>query len=425
MIDRRTEELIAAYLVGGMTPEELAELEATLRRDPESQRAFASQCRQEMLLRQVVRVAGHAATEPAVAQSAPIRFPHAVRPPRRTSQRRRAIGGGAQRVMGIVAAAAAVVVMLLIGAALSRPQSATAPLLARLEAVAGEVTVTDVDGAARRGSTGDALHHGHRVRLGGGTSATIACVAEGATFRAADAADLAVRDGGDGVRIELRTGMVAATVAKQAPGRRVTVHTPEAEVTVVGTRFTVDAAGGSTDVAVSEGRVRVTQRSSGRSLLLEAGQRVTVSATGAFPPPAPRAPAVTAPQAPREPAGTAGVVAFKLLDADADVPIPAHDPLVDGATVVLSALPTRRLNILATTRGGVKAVRFSLDGQPAARTRPEGVPPFALAGDTGGDFHAWTPSPGRHVLVATAYSDVQATQPLGEPLTIAFTVDER
>jgi len=114
------------------------------------------------------------------------------------------------------------------------------------------------------------------------------------------------------------------------------------------------------------------------------------------------------------PAGEAAVVGFTLINADTNQPI---GPLKDGATLDLSKLPTRNLNVRADTRPArVGQVRFRLDGKTV---QTEGTPPYALGGDRGGNYGAWTPSPGRHTLAATPLPRGGAR---GKTLTIRFTV---
>ena len=113
------------------------------------------------------------------------------------------------------------------------------------------------------------------------------------------------------------------------------------------------------------------------------------------------------------------VVGFTLMDADSDQPL--LDPLNSGATINLGTLPTRNLNVRANVSGSpIGSVRFAYDGNSAFRT--ENTAPYALAGDTSGDFNAWTPSVGSHSLSATPYSSTGATGTAGTPLTITFTV---
>ena len=126
-----------------------------------------------------------------------------------------------------------------------------------------------------------------------------------------------------------------------------------------------------------------------------------------------------APKLPTRPDATEGaVVGFVLINADTGQPI---GPLRNGATLDLSKLPTRRLNIRArTTPDTVGSVRFGLDGNAAFRT--ENAAPYALAGDTAGVYHPWTPTPGRHTLTATPYHRPGARGTAGKPLSVRFTV---
>lgn len=112
------------------------------------------------------------------------------------------------------------------------------------------------------------------------------------------------------------------------------------------------------------------------------------------------------------------VSGLTLIDADSDRAI---GPLTDGMTLDLSKLPTRRLNVRAeTTPGVVGSVRFGLDAKTNYRTESDA--PYALAGDTDGDYRAWTPSAGTHTLTATAYSGPKATGTASPGLVVRFTV---
>jgi hypothetical protein len=120
---------------------------------------------------------------------------------------------------------------------------------------------------------------------------------------------------------------------------------------------------------------------------------------------------------PAAPAGQA-VSSFTLVNADTDADL---GPLASGAALNLAALPTRNLNVRANTSPAtVGSVRFGYDGN--ANYRTESSAPYALAGDTGGDYGVWTPTLGTHSLTATPYSGSGATGTAGTPLTIAFSV---
>ena len=112
------------------------------------------------------------------------------------------------------------------------------------------------------------------------------------------------------------------------------------------------------------------------------------------------------------------VVSSALIDADLDVDI---GPLQNGDTLNLSTLPTRHLNVRANTSPSpVGSVRFALDANGNYRT--ENTLAYSLAGDTGGNYVAWTPSVGSHTLAATPYTGANATGTVGTPLTVTFTV---
>lgn len=118
------------------------------------------------------------------------------------------------------------------------------------------------------------------------------------------------------------------------------------------------------------------------------------------------------------PPPTDAVTALVLINADSDVEIEA---LANGATLDLGALPTSNLNVRAdTSPATVGSVRFGLDGNPNYRT--ENQAPYSLAGDSAGDYSAWTPSAGDHTLTATPYSGADASGAAGTALTVEFTV---
>jgi hypothetical protein len=110
-----------------------------------------------------------------------------------------------------------------------------------------------------------------------------------------------------------------------------------------------------------------------------------------------------------------------LINATTDKVVAGFDPLVNGATLNLSTLPSKSLNILAaTTPSKAGSVRFVLDG---AVFSTENIPPYAMAGDGGGtNYYSWTPKVGSHTLKITAYTGANATGTAGSTVTINFTV---
>jgi hypothetical protein len=110
------------------------------------------------------------------------------------------------------------------------------------------------------------------------------------------------------------------------------------------------------------------------------------------------------------------VTGFTLVNADTDVDL---GPLTDGDTVNLASVS--RLNVRADTSPfPVGSVKFGYDANPNYRV--ENTPPYALAGDTSGNYNPWTPSVGSHSLTATPYTASAAGGTAGTSLTVRFTV---
>lgn len=124
-------------------------------------------------------------------------------------------------------------------------------------------------------------------------------------------------------------------------------------------------------------------------------------------------PPVSAPTSP----ASGAVTRLMLVNAANDTDLRA---LVNGDVVRLSA-DGAALNIRAEVSGAVGSVRFVLDGR-ALRT--ENVAPFALAGDNAGDYAAWKPAIGSHVLRAEPYERSNLGGVAGQPLEINFTVGQ-
>ncbi len=113
----------------------------------------------------------------------------------------------------------------------------------------------------------------------------------------------------------------------------------------------------------------------------------------------------------------ATVTSFTLINADTDLPISGHDPLVDGSLLVLDDLPTTNLNIRANTSPAVVSqVRFDFDGQQNFHS--ESAAPYALFGDSSGDYNSWSPGNGNYELTAKAIQG-GTTSP---DYTIDFTI---
>ena len=114
------------------------------------------------------------------------------------------------------------------------------------------------------------------------------------------------------------------------------------------------------------------------------------------------------------------VSSFTLVDASTGVEL---KELEDGDNIILSELPSPYLNIRANTiPEQVGSVKFSLNQNPNFHL--ENSIPYAMAGDIGDSYNAWTPSLGVHTLTARPYTDFNGTGAQGISLEINFTVTE-
>ncbi len=116
------------------------------------------------------------------------------------------------------------------------------------------------------------------------------------------------------------------------------------------------------------------------------------------------------------------VTSLTLIDAVTDQPIAGYDPMPANAVLDLAALPSRQVNLRANLGGSVGSVRFTWSGAESGATT-ESSAPYALKGDSAGDYHAWTPTMGSYQLTATPYTGTGAGGSVaGAARSIAFSV---
>lgn len=121
------------------------------------------------------------------------------------------------------------------------------------------------------------------------------------------------------------------------------------------------------------------------------------------------------------PGAVADVVGLTLIDADADQPITTHDPITDGSEIDLDALSTGNLSIRANVDSAVGSVVFELSGAESHQ-QTENVSPYALFGDSSGDYTAWQPAAGSYQLSAQAFGEADGGGAPETALTVAFDV---
>ena len=115
---------------------------------------------------------------------------------------------------------------------------------------------------------------------------------------------------------------------------------------------------------------------------------------------------------------TISVLSFTLIDAVTGEEL---GPVNNGDLIDLSKLPTDKINIRANTNPPeVGSVQFSLNRN--VNFQIENSSPYAMAGDIGTDYNAWTPLPGSHQLVAKPFTSRNGTGAQGKALLITFFV---
>ncbi|MGV3559149.1 NHL domain-containing protein [Larkinella arboricola] len=116
---------------------------------------------------------------------------------------------------------------------------------------------------------------------------------------------------------------------------------------------------------------------------------------------------------------TQSLASFSLINADTEQEIKVLTP---GDQLNLATLPTRNLNIRAnTTPSQVGSVVLMLSGQQI-RNQTETGAPYALFGDTDGNYKSWTPAVGNYTLKGIPYTEAAGKGSAGTPLTLNFTV---
>lgn len=114
------------------------------------------------------------------------------------------------------------------------------------------------------------------------------------------------------------------------------------------------------------------------------------------------------------------VTALVLVNADTDTDITV---LSDGISIDLGSLPTTNLNIRAEASSDVESVFLQISGD-LNNTRKENIEPFALFGDSSGNYSGRNFGVGSYGLSATPYTEDNLNGTMGTPLSLTFTIDD-
>jgi hypothetical protein len=193
-----------------------------------------------------------------------------------------------------------------------------APTIASVEHVRGEVLITSSDGEDLA-AEGVALGAGQGLRTVGSRSLVLVRLLDGTEFELGGESALdRIDETPAGKAALLSRGTLRASVAPQPAGRPMTIASPQASATVLGTRLQliVDPKARSTRLEVEEGKVRLAR--------MQDGQKVDVSA-GSF---ALAAPGVPMAALPLRPSGRSTIVrAGETLTLSEDLVLAADDTL--------------------------------------------------------------------------------------------------
>ncbi len=150
----------------------------------------------------------------------------------------------------------------------------------RLAAAPGTRVTLERGGQATTVSDAVALAAGDVLRTGdatGSNAVTLHYGRERTQISLSAESELKVLNWAKGKHLELREGKLEATVARQRLFRPMVVTTPNAEARVLGTEFSLTVTTNHTRLEVAAGRVRLTRRSDGAAVKVNAGHYAIVA----------------------------------------------------------------------------------------------------------------------------------------------------
>lgn len=257
-------ELLQNYLDGALSEAQVQFVESRLRAEPDLADLLIRLAREEAVLREWSLATAESARLQAAAEAvARLSLPERDAPPARI-----------QWVPLALSAAILVGTITLFlrwgGSVAEGPVSSSErPVLASLSEVYGRVTVTEEDGSGVVARGGEKLHAGQSVRTDAEASFAVLTYADGTRLELNTASELHLPADalpGGSKRLCVRLGYFTADVAKQPPGRPMLISTPQADIRVLGTRFSTAIVQGETRVDLDEGRVQLTRRADGQSV---------------------------------------------------------------------------------------------------------------------------------------------------------------
>ena len=271
MTNSDLENLIAAWLDGRISEAESESLQQELRESAEARATFNTFAQLDAVIREVADTEGVGAISQASGSSVSI-------PKRATPPYARAL-----------LAIAAGIIIALTAVLYFQPMKAGRNIV-RIKGLNGTLTWIGDGGQMVQGSDSPQTPTrwsnvlGKGAELPGGTIEGTALDSwfeleflDGSTAMIFGDSMLTFSDQGQ-KEVRLKQGRFSATVVPQPPGEPMLIHTPAAELKVVGTRFDVEAGPASTMLYVREGKVQIRRVSDGKTVDVPADHRVVVTA---------------------------------------------------------------------------------------------------------------------------------------------------
>lgn len=250
-VDKQLLHLVQAYCNGTITKEEFGELERRLEQDASARVYY------RRFLNLHASLADHGLT------AGKDRNLGEVADDRRRSFRTSAV---------FIIAATMLVALGVLWWTFPQPRQMPAEVAA-LEQSNGHVQITSASGNVRDIDNGRTIHSGDTIRTHGALSSALLAFADGTRLSLAGNTAMTFSETAKQKSVTVHGGTLFASVIRQPTGIPLLVLTPQNKVEVLGTKFSLKATENETEVAVSEGQIRLTRLNDGQSVEVKAGQQ--------------------------------------------------------------------------------------------------------------------------------------------------------
>ena len=287
MNDERLQSLIDALLDKRLSASDQDELAARLRSSPEARRLYWEIVEQEALLQDVV--CESAGRDLARMAANDLSVGELLRQPASTpvaSQKLKAAANLGRWLLvggGFVALAMVLVIPFFRSSSLLQDTVTAGEPTAKLSSLAGEVWLTDSRQRSVKASSAQAFYSGDRVRVGEESAAELTLADGTKVMLSAESVLHFQRFDASSKVLQLEYGSAEVAAEPQSPHRPLVIHTEQARLTVLGTRFRLYAGDGDSRVELEEGKVQFERQSDGQTVEVAAGQYAVAEAEPAKP----------------------------------------------------------------------------------------------------------------------------------------------